>query len=538
MEIDSVALVCMLQKLHTHLATCLLVVGLCLTGRPLKAETRADAALQIADDLAIPHSADKSTLHGLYPAVFPGGYNGRQDISQFEKTATMENVIVALVRWAGWDTVHYDENLANEVKKYVSPEGFPYYGPDPTPRSIPYIVVALKNGVLTPAMLPELLKPVSRKQVDDLCKMAKRASLTRNIVPALVLNNAGLQHLDQAKNKPDQLLILPTGFQRYDQLHNLPNRILDLNAPSIRLFNASSALATGKQDYFPLGPLESQLSVGLRVDQNSYSHQAESIYGEIENESSTVNAVGMWGSASSMRRDARVWGGFLLARSAEGPKSDAQIIGLEVDAINNALPGVNPNRSKTGVQIVGIGTQPLTNALEIIGAGRAQWANGILFSNGSIYPSGAVIGLSDTRELDRGIDFSQTRFRNSAFLLKQGSSISFANKSGNASLIYTDAFNSGHLVLKAGTSGLRITSNNDSKNLAIIDATGNIITPRGNFDSVLDDVKALKSKTINVSAVPKHSTDSCQQGSWAADSRFVYVCVLNNTWRRAELSSW
>ena len=39
-------------------------------------------------------------------------------------------------------------------------------------------------------------------------------------------------------------------------------------------------------------------------------------------------------------------------------------------------------------------------------------------------------------------------------------------------MLYTDSFDLGHLVLRAGVSGLRITSNDDSKNLAIIDGTG------------------------------------------------------------------
>lgn len=39
-------------------------------------------------------------------------------------------------------------------------------------------------------------------------------------------------------------------------------------------------------------------------------------------------------------------------------------------------------------------------------------------------------------------------------------------------------------------------------------------------------------------APPAASTSTCQAGTWAFDSNYVYICVANNTWRRSQLSSW
>jgi len=312
------------------------------------------------------------------------------------------------------------------------------------------------------------------------------------IVQPLILDDIGIKHIEEARQRPDQLVVVPTGFSHYELLHGLTNRILDLNSPNLRLYNSSSPLASGKQDYLLLGPLDTELSVGLKVNADSYSHQSEAIYGNIENESTTDNAVAIWGYATSLEKNARVWGGFLVAQTADGSQKDSQIVGLEVDAINSALPGVSPNRSKVGVQVVGMGTQPLTSAVEVIGAGAAKWSNGLLFERNAILPNGSVLGLSEPGELARGIDFSQTHFLDSAFLLNQGSKITFKNKLGGPSMLYTDNIDNGYFVMRAGVSGLRVTSNDDSRNLAFFDNTGNIIAPKGNFNQVVDDVEVLK----------------------------------------------
>jgi len=86
-----------------------------LTGQ-VKTIDRAHAALRLATNLGIQHTNDPAELYGLYPEIFPGGYDGAGDLPFADKVATLETVIVALVRWTGWDTIHYDHQLTAKVK--------------------------------------------------------------------------------------------------------------------------------------------------------------------------------------------------------------------------------------------------------------------------------------------------------------------------------------------------------------------------------------------------------------------------------------
>lgn len=522
-------------------ARCTLTILLIAGAQTAWAEnlTRGEAARELGEALGIPLKGNETNLYGLFPGIFPGGYDGTFDVSYHDHPATLETIVVSLVRWTGWDTVHYDTRLVSVVKPYVTPEGFPFYAPDPTPRSIPYVIVALNKGLISRADLPKLRSPVSAVQIRHYADAAKAIRSSAKIRSPLLLDAAGEKYIEEARQNSAQLIVLPSGFRNYALLKGLSNRILDLNAPSLRIFNSASSLSGGKQDYFPLGPLETQLSVGLHVPEDSYAHQSEAIYGIVENASTTVNAVGLWGSASSLKENARVWGGFFKSATAKGPDNDAQVVGLEVDVINQSLPGITPNRSKTGIQVVGIGSSTVTNAVEVIGAGPAKWTNGILFADGSIANNGAVIGLAQKKDVARGIDFSAARFTGPAIALSQGSTVSMGAKAGRPSSIYTDAIGNGHLVITAGLDGLRIPSNDDTKNLLVVQPDGDLVTPMtslGQLKSELGKLEAVRASGRN--SPPAKSTDPCTIGSWASDDDYFYVCTATNVWRRARLSSW
>ena len=158
------------------------------------------------------------------------------------------------------------------------------------------------------------------------------------------------------------------------------------------------------------------------------------------------------------------------------------MVGLEVDVINNALPGVAPNTSKTGIQIVGLGSQVVSDAILIVGAGAAQWSNGLMFAPDAITPSGAYIGATATRPVARGIDFANVRFTDSALALGQWSGITFRNASGGPSAILTD--DSSQLVLRAGERGLRIMDVTSSKTLMEVTPEGDLLTPFGKLSDL------------------------------------------------------
>jgi hypothetical protein len=271
---------------------------------------------------------------------------------------------------------------------------------------------------------------------------------------------------------PSQLIVVPRGIPAGPL--PWPNPVLDFRGPNLRLFQGPVTISGGKQDYFPLGALNSLFSVGMAVPREARAPAAGGIHGFVQNASSTVNAVGIWGDATSLASGARVWGGFLSANSAIGEDRDAQVVGLRVDVNNHSLPGVAPNASKVGMQVVGLGDAPVTNAIEVLAAGNALWQQGIHFPDHSIHPQGTVLGMSQTDPVNLGIDISHTPFKRAAVLVSNGSLVGFRSKAGGDAGMYADDINSGHLVLRSGLDGVRITDNGNTRNLLWIRSDGSI----------------------------------------------------------------
>lgn len=476
-----------------------LLAGVAVLGFPslqiATAETHAEAALIIANELDIPTTNDWTDLYGLFPAIFPGGYNGVVDFAYYDREATLEHVVVALVRWAGWDTVNYDKSMVSRVGDYVTPEGFPFYEPAPTPRSIPYVITAITAGLIEEDDLEALRKPVTGKQIRELAKRAKALYASPNTEAAAepTLNLRGLEYpTNQAR-----FGLLRPGFTNYAALEALPGSVFDMAGPELRLFTPGSMLGDGHQTYFPLGPLETLLGVGLNVRADNLSHQSQAIYGVVENHSSTVNAVGIWGTGKSWAYDARVWGGFLVAENSEDPEQDAQLVGLEVDVVNHSLSGKSPNFSKSGIQIVGIGTAPVSDAILIIGADAAKWQNGMMFASDSIVPDGAFIGVAPGPPVARGIDMANVRFTDSAISLGRWSAITFRNAEGGSSAILTD--DSNRLLLRGGRHGLRMI-NEGSELIAEFTPDGDIISSKGSLSEIMQRLQALETRVSELEA--------------------------------------
>ena len=66
-----------------------------------KTITRADAALYIAEKLNISHNDKPESLYGLAYGIFAGDYDGKNDITNYDKEMTLEVAIVTLVRYMG-----------------------------------------------------------------------------------------------------------------------------------------------------------------------------------------------------------------------------------------------------------------------------------------------------------------------------------------------------------------------------------------------------------------------------------------------------
>lgn len=430
--------------------------------------TRADAALYIAEALDLPHTDDPENLYGLAYKAFPGDYDGKNDITNYDKEMTLEVAIVTLVRYAGWGTVQYDQEVADSVEPYVTPEGFPYYQPDPTPRSIPYVVVALDKGLLYEEELPALRETIGYDELDvyldRLLKIESEMGTSKISIPET--------SAEEANNGKNEFVIMNADVEEDASLYSGEDTVIDFRSSGLRIYRGMTGVSGEKQNYFPLGPLESVVEVGLEIPETSYTHQSEGVYSTVSNYSKTTNAVALWGEAVSGAPEARVWGGFLTATSKAD--MDSQLVGLEVDVTNDSLPGISPNESKVGVQIVALGKYECTNGIELLAAGDSSWNNGILIADGTISESGAIIGSAQSTPVKTGIDFTNTPFTNAALAISNNSKITMQSKSGNPAAIYTDDIDDGYLVLQAGKSGLRITNNENDKNLMIIHPDGTI----------------------------------------------------------------
>lgn len=212
----------------------------------------------------------------------------------------------------------------------------------------------------------------------------------------------------------------------------------------------------------------------------------QTLLAEVVVERADTNAVAFWSDANSQVNKGRVWGGFMSARSGlpDEENFDSQLIGLEIDILNGGLPGVAPNSSKVGLQIVGFG-QPNTNAIEILSEGpnSGRWYNGINIQEGAISEKGTAFGLGP-QTATVGIDFRRSTFTDGAFLLSSGAKIAWSLEGQHDAAIYRDDIEHGYLVLQAGPEGLRITNSEDSETLVTILPDGDIVTKYGKLSEM------------------------------------------------------
>lgn len=219
----------------------------------------------------------------------------------------------------------------------------------------------------------------------------------------------------------------------------------------------------------------------------------QTFIGEVISQRADTNAVAIWGDASAVANNTKVWGGFFSARSAPA-SGDSQLVGVEIDVLNAGLPGVYPNHSKVGLSIVGFGNQN-TNAIDIHteGNGKGRFTNGIAFTPGAIADDGTVIGVAP-QSARLGIDFTNSMFSDSLMLVSPNNKITFRDPGRYDAAIYRDQFDNGYLVLQAGQGGLRITTAQNTENLLIVKPDGDIITKYGSLRSLFDRVAALEAR--------------------------------------------
>lgn len=207
-----------------------------------------------------------------------------------------------------------------------------------------------------------------------------------------------------------------------------------------------------------------------------------------------TNAVALWADAQSSVHGGRVWGGFLSARSGFSGSpagADSQLIGLEIDVLNGGLPGIYPNASKVGLQIVGFGNLN-TNAIEILTeTPGAAFVNAINIQPNTIAPIGTVLGMAP-QNAALGINFLGSSFSDAAFLVSENQRLVFRSTGLGDAAIWRDDINNGSLVLQAAPAGLRVVNSQNSANLFVVTPTGDLVTPYGTFSSVIGRLNFLE----------------------------------------------
>ena len=227
----------------------------------------------------------------------------------------------------------------------------------------------------------------------------------------------------------------------------------------------------------------------------TYDHY-QSFLTELISDSANTNSVANWSDAKSIVNQGKVWGSFISARSELEQGEDSQLIGLEIDVLNNGLAGESPNQSKVGLQIVGFGNLN-TNAIEVLTDEQGLWQNVINIAKGTVDENGTVLGVAQETPIKIGIDFSNTPFSDAAIALSNESPITLETKNGNPASIYTDTFRDGYLVIQTGKSGIRLVNNQNNENLLVINGDGTVDPECLLYKNYLNN-KASNFSNINV----------------------------------------
>ncbi|MFD1139442.1 hypothetical protein [Paenibacillus urinalis] len=241
---------------------------------------------------------------------------------------------------------------------------------------------------------------------------------------------------------------------------------------------------------------------------DSTHNHYQNILSEVWNFKPGANAVSIWGDSTAIANGTKAWGGFLSARSnyesflpgAENEEYvpegldlnyeegtyDTQLVGLEIDVLNGGKPGVYPNMAKTGLQVVGFGN-PNSMAIEVrsedtdkdVENRRGVWESGIYFKN-SIADYGRLM-VADIDSAKMGFDFRRSLFTEGIMQAKTnqvGTGIIY-NEGKSGEIYGGDRWNGEKednewLSLRAGTGGVRVVSQDNTKEMIAVDNHGGI----------------------------------------------------------------
>lgn len=237
-----------------------------------------------------------------------------------------------------------------------------------------------------------------------------------------------------------------------------------------------------------------------------------------------INTVAIWGDSGGFVPGAKVWGGFLSARSwpkvtkewkeetHEWPSSwtaaqtltndtykdfDVALTGLEINVENNGKPTskaglwtyirariFGPELAKIGLQIVGFG-QTNTTAIEVRSNDTdntnipdsektGTFMTGLLFAENALHKDAITI---ETRGelLRKGLDFAETLFTQGAIIFHAvGEGTGLVFNEGKSGEFFAPFEESRVMAIRSGKSGIQVLTNDQQKTPVAISNNGEI----------------------------------------------------------------
>jgi hypothetical protein len=212
------------------------------------------------------------------------------------------------------------------------------------------------------------------------------------------------------------------------------------------------------------------------------------------------------------------FGGNDVVRNEVG--TSAKLVGREIDlmfALNSTDAGGSIGQPYNVFNIASNASASLVG-----GINGGTWANGHLTSA----IRGAHYGVSsgDSTTSHSFINTTNGRFSDGAILLGRGVTQALVLGGlpfGTSPYLYSD--DSNNVVWNLGTGGYLAIANSKGASQVTVDQRGKVT------------VKALN---VSSPSAPVSSTSACTKGDQTWDARYFYVCVEQNTWKRADLKSW
>jgi hypothetical protein len=212
------------------------------------------------------------------------------------------------------------------------------------------------------------------------------------------------------------------------------------------------------------------------------------------------------------------FGGNDIVRNEAG--TSAKLVGREIDlmfAVNSTDAGGSIGQPYNVFNIASNATASLVG-----GINGGTWANGHLTS--AIRGAHYGVNSGDSTTSHSFINTTNGKFSDGAILLGRGvtqavvlGGLAF----GTSPFLYSDYAN--NVVWNLGSGG----------NFTIADAAGASRLKVDQHGKV-----TLAALNVSTPSPPASSTSPCTKGDQTWDARYLYVCVEQSTWKRAELRSW